>query len=179
LDKTKGRVFQYDQESKLLNIFGGNGDQMGGFVNPVAIDKLGDRVMVLDQDTGVITVFRPTEYGGLLETGVKRYNDGIYSEAKFIWEEVLRQNVNCELAYIGIGKALYEEGRYKDALEYFELGYDRLGYSRAYKEYRMETAKKSLPYMLTVGLALIVALFAYFKIAKLRKKGSGVTNAAD
>lgn len=173
LDKTRGRIFEYDQESKLLSIFGAIGNQKGSFQNPVAIDKLEDQVMVLDQDKGTITVFEPTEYGALVEKAVLLYNDGHYSEAKSIWQEVIKRNVNSELAYMGIGKALFEEGKYKEALSYFKNGYDRVGYSRAYKEYRMIVSKRYLPYVFSALIVLILAVKFFFirKHKKGKEKG--------
>lgn len=39
LDRERGRIFQYDQESNLLFIFGGIGNQKGSFSIPSAIEK--------------------------------------------------------------------------------------------------------------------------------------------
>ncbi|MBE5786754.1 MAG: hypothetical protein E7324_04355 [Clostridiales bacterium] len=168
LDRTRGRVFVYDQESHLLSVFGGAGYQEGTFQNAIAIDTLGQKVLVLDKDKASMTVFERTEYGELVESAVLLYIDGLYQEAWKLWEEVAQRNVNCELAYIGIGKALYEEGRYQEAMHYFKLGYDREGYSRAFNEYRMETARNLLPYVFTVLLVGGAGLVIFTKIRKYR-----------
>ena len=157
LDKTQGRIFEYDQESRLLHIFGAQGYQLGSFQNPVAIDCVDRTVYVLDKDKGSVTVFEPTAYGALVEDAVALYTDGRYAEAKGLWEQVLHYNQNCELAYEGIGKALYEEGRYREAMTYADYGYDRVGYSRAFKEYRLELIRIYFPWVLTGGLILIAA----------------------
>ncbi len=171
LDKTYGRVFEYDQESKLLNIFGASGYQAGSFRNPIAVDSFGAQIYVLDKDKGTVTVFGTTEYGALIEKAVLLYNDGEYVEAKSIWEQVLKLNVNCELAYSGIGKALYEQGEYKAAIPYFKYGYDRTGYSRAYKEYRMQRMRQYSPYVFTGLLAAVIFLILFVKIRRHRRKG--------
>ncbi len=168
LDKTQGRIFEYDQESRLLSIFGSSGYQKGGFKNAVSIDCYNNKVYVLDKDKGTITIFAPTEYGSTVEEAVLLYNDGKYEDAKQLWEQVLEQNINCELAYIGIGKALYEEGKYKQALTYFEKGYDRSGHSRAYKEYRMAVAKVYFPYAITI--VIISAVIGRIIFGVCRKK---------
>lgn len=168
LDKTRGRVFVYDQESHLLSVFGGSGEQLGTFNNPVAVDTIGQQVLVLDQEKGSLTVFERTYYGELVENAVLLYIDGLYQEARALWEEVILYNVNCELAYIGIGKALYEEGEYKEAMHYFNLGYDREGYSRAFEEYRMEVARQFFPVLCTALVVLVAALKIGGKIRRHR-----------
>lgn len=168
LDHSRGRIFVYDQESHLLSVFGGPGYQNGTFLNAAAIDTMGDRVLVLDADKGSVTVFEKTEYGRLVERAVLLYADGLYQEAREIWREVARLNVNCELAYIGIGKALYEQGDYRQAMHYFELGYDRAGYSRAYEEYRKIAARQIMPHVLTT---LLVGGLAAVFLVKIKKRG--------
>ena len=84
-------------------------------------------------------------------------SDGLYQQARVIWEQVLSRNVNCELAYTGIGKALYEEGEFQEAMTYLKLGYDREAYSQAFRDYRMVVVRKYAPYLLT-GLLLLILL---------------------
>lgn len=173
LDRTRGRVFVYDQESHLLSVFGGSGDQTGAFDAPVALDTLGQRVMVLDQEKNSLTIFERTDYGALVETAVLLYMDGLYQEARALWEEVALYNVNCELAYTGIGKALYEEGRYKEAMHYFKLGYDREGYSRAFDEYRMEVARGVFPVICTALVILCLGGMVWSKLRRRREIKAG------
>ena len=176
LDRTRGRVFVYDQESHLLSVFGGSGDQLGTFDYPIAIDTIGQTVMVLDHEKSCLTLFERTHYGELVESAVLLYMDGLYADARELWEQVALYNVNCELAYTGIGKALYEEGRYKEAMHYFKLGYDREGYSRAFDEYRMEVARGVFPVVCT---ALVIGGAALMIFAKLRRSRAIKTGRRD
>ena len=48
LDRRRGRIFTYDHEGNLLYIFGGLGTQAGTFVTPVAIENIGNTIIVLD-----------------------------------------------------------------------------------------------------------------------------------
>lgn len=176
LDRTRGRVFVYDQESHLLGVFGGSGDQMGTFDYPIALDTIGRSVMVLDHEKNSLTIFERTYYGELVENAVLLYMDGLYQEARELWEEVALYNVNCELAYTGIGKALYEEGRYKEAMHYFKLGYDREGYSRAFDEYRMEAARGVFPVICTV---LVIGGLALMIWTKIRRRCDGKAGRRD
>lgn len=164
LDRTRGRVFVYDQESHLLGVFGGSGDQQGTFDYPIALDTIGQTVMVLDHEKNCLTLFERTHYGELVESAVLLYMDGLYAEARELWEQIALYNVNCELAYTGIGKALYEEGKYKEAMHYFKLGYDRVGYSRAFDEYRMEAARGVFPTVCTVLAVLVIAGMVFKKV---------------
>ena len=166
LDAARGRVFEYDQEGRLLNIFGSSGYQAGSFQTPCAIEGYDGKVYVLDSTKNTLTVFEPTTYGALIEEATQLYNDGRYQEARTIWKQVLEYNVNCELAYTGIGKALYESGEYQEAMVYLELGYDREAYSQAFSDYRMEVLRKYAPYVLTGTLVLILVIWIWRRIAR-------------
>jgi hypothetical protein len=63
LDFAKGRVFQYDPDGNLMFIFGGFGNRFGNFLNPTAIETIGDDILVLDSATNAINVFSPTRFG--------------------------------------------------------------------------------------------------------------------
>lgn len=158
LDQSNGRVFQFDAESRLMHIFGGNANMGYGFANAVALEVLDDTIAVLDAEKNSITIFAPTEYGLLVKNAVLLYNDGFYSEAKAEWEKILERNCNLELAYDGLGKAAFEEGNYKEAMEYYKLAYSRDGYSDAFKEYRATILRSSLPYIAT-GIVILVLLY--------------------
>ena len=173
LDKTQGRVFEYDQESRLLAVFGLNAYQQGGFQRAKAIDTLGNRVLVLDDQKCTVTVFSATQYGQDVENAMLLYRDGRYQEARMLWEKVLDQNGNCTYAYAGIGKALYEEGRYEEAMAYFRYAYDREAYSRAYKEYRVEQAAKYLPYGLYGAFFMTIAAIVIRKWKKWAGRKDG------
>ena len=170
LDFSRGRIFQYDSEGKLLTIAGGSGDQLGLFEKPAAIDDLGEKLLVLDAAKNTVTVLAPTAYGRLLHQGILLYNEGESAQAKTVWEEVLARNVNCELAYVGLGKAYYEAGDYAAAMEAFEYGYDREGYSRAYKEYRTVLLRRYFPYIMTGLAAAALAGLVFFGVRRRKRK---------
>ena len=167
LDFTRGRIFQYDQESRLLQVFGGIGSQMGTFKMPEAIDSVGEKLVVLDSGKCQISVFEPTAFGDLVEQAVLLYNDGRYSEAKRLWEQVLVDNVNYEIAYDGVGKALFEEGKFVESMEYFRYAYNRSNYSDAFKEHRANTIRRLFPWF--VG-GLVVVISVVWLLMKLRKR---------
>ena len=168
LDYTRGRVFQYDQESRLLQIFGSSGDQEGTFNTPVAIDSVGDRLLLLDSNKCRVTVFEPTIFGSLVEEAVLLYNDGRYSDAKELWTKVLERNVHYEIAYDGIGKALFEEGNYIQAMEAFRYACNRENYSDAFKEYRAAFIRNAFPWLVGGLAVLFIGIWILLKIRKRR-----------
>jgi len=161
LDYKRGRVFTYDDSGNLLYIFGGLSDQKGAFYSPVAIDAFEDSIIVLDSCSGCLSIYEPTEYASLILAAIRLYESGHYDRATDAWRQVLKLNANYDLAYTGIGKALYRQGEYREAMRYFALGNDRPGYSDALASYREEIVERHLgtAVMLAVALGLVVCLW--------------------
>lgn len=167
LDAQRGRVFSYDQESNLIAVFGGIGNQRGTFTDPVSVENSGDRILVLDRKSGEITVFRPTSFGRSIVEATQKFNEGLYTEAEDGWRAVLKQSSNFELAYTGIGKAMFNKKNYVEAMKYFKLGYDKKGYDEAYTEFRKDLMRNNLP-AVGIGLVLLAAAYYALKAAKRR-----------
>ncbi len=174
LDQNNGRIFQFDPESRLMHIFGGSADMGYGFSQAVALECIGNNIAVLDSNKNNITVFSPTEYGVLVKNAVLLYNDGFYSKAKIEWEKVIERNQNFELAYHGLGKAAFEEGNYKEAMQYYKLAYSREGYSDAFKEYRAVILRKTLP---IIGTVIVIAVLFFLIIGKKIKFKTGLSQS--
>ena len=169
LDNKHGRIYQYDENMRLITAFSGMGDFAGTFSNPRAIESTGEYILVLDAGKNNITVFEPTLIGTKIHNALSLYNSGNYQESLEPWLEVIEQNPNFQLAYIGIGNALFNEGNYKEAMSYYELAKDTEGYSNAYKEYRVIMMRNNIVWIVLVIVLAVVAikLFSYLK----RKKG--------
>lgn len=169
LDNKHGRIYQYDDNMRLITAFSGMGDFAGTFSNPCAIESTGEYILVLDAGKNNITVFEPTLIGTKIHNALSLYNSGNYQESLEPWLEVIEQNPNFQLAYIGIGNALFNEGNYKEAMSYYELAKDTGGYSNAYKEYRVIMMRNNIVWIVLVIVLAVVAikLFSYLK----RKKG--------
>jgi hypothetical protein len=164
LDSTRGRVFQYDQDSNLIAIFGGKSNQVGTFNSPAAIASLNGKVIVLDDKRGDLTIYGLTEFGQWIHTAVKLYNDGLYEDSMEPWKEVLKRDNKLEIAYIGIGKAMLKAGNYKEAMKDFKLGYDVSDYSKAYGLYMSAVIRKNIG----IIVAILVLLFVVIKLLKTR-----------
>lgn len=169
LDAQRGRIFEYDQESNLIAIFGGLGSQRGTFETPVAIECIDDKIIVLDKKTGEITLFKPTLFGQSVRNATTRFNEGLYGEAEQEWLSVLKQSSNYELAYAGMGKALFSRKEYTESMKYFKLGYEKKGYDEAYTEYRKDLLRKNL---LGVGIGIIIVAILVFLIMRFLKTRS-------
>jgi len=155
LDKKKGRIFTYDTDGNLLYLFGGIGNRLGNFRDPVALDVIDNNFVVLDFNMSQITVFEPTEYGRLVREAVELHLTGKYDESAAKWEQVLKFNANCELAYIGMGKALLRKDDFRQAMKYFRLGNKRDYYSKAFDLYRQEVIGENF------GLVVLAILVLY------------------
>ena len=176
LDRKRGRIFTYDHEGNLLYIFGGLGNQEGTFSLPVAVEDIGDRIVVLDATRGEISCFTMTEYGRLINEAVALRYDGDEASAVAIWERVLELDENNELANTGIGKAYLTAGDYGLAMKYLELGMNRDHYSVAFRRYRNQLLTDNASYVLTGVAVLLVIWFGYKQFKKKKVKKGGVAN---
>lgn len=159
LDRTRGRVFEYDGDGNAVAVFGGLGNQQGTFQQPAAVAYLGDDLLVLDSGKRSITRFVPTEYGRTVHEAVKLYNRGLYKEAAAEWREASKRDLNNRQAYVGIAKALENEEKYAEALPFFKLGAERGGYSDDYAQIRIRSVRSHMPLIMTL---LGVLLFGYY-----------------
>lgn len=169
IDTTRGRIFTYDHEGNLLYIFGGRGSQRGTFKNPIAIENIGDEILVLDSSRSEIMSFKESRYGSLINEAVSLRYEGDEKSAVKLWEQVLELDSNFELAYVGIGKAYLSAGDNKMAMKYLKLGMNREYYSIAFKRYRNEILKDNLSYVLT-GVVILIAVYWIRKLVRMKRK---------
>jgi hypothetical protein len=169
VDVRRSKVFLYDDEGEMLFAFGGLGGQDGNIAVPSAIDSNGFTLYVADSSLGQITVFEPTAYGKCLMQGIIDYNNSDYEQSKANFTEAFRYNTNCELAYLGIGRAQMREGAYKDAMASFRLAANRTYYSRAMKQYRAEVLDENFSVIFALIVIVLLALIANPIIKKLRR----------
>lgn len=156
-DRVHGRLFGYDQQGRLLWVFGGVGNMEGYFQRPAALEHMGDDLLVLDSMETSLTIFTPTPYGSMIYQAIQEYRQGRYDDSVQSWREVLEQNGNYDLAYIGIGRALLRQDRYEEAMAYFKLTRDSKNYSDAFKQYRKKWVEEhSAPIFLMLALLMVV-----------------------
>lgn len=170
LDKVRGRIFAYDDQGRMLYAFGGNGNMDGCFKQPVAVDHMGKDLMVLDALDCSITLFTPTDFGNLIYKAIEQFQAGSYYESGETWKEVLALNGNYDLAYIGIGRSLLRQEKYKEAMEYFELKLDEDNYSKAFKQYRKQWVEENILWLFGAAFLILCVPLAVGRIKNIKKE---------
>lgn len=179
-DRTRGRIFTYDEEGNLLYVSGEKGDLESNIKNPVALryfnvsDSTGENtleyVLLLDQGAGTVMIYETTQFGKLVNEATSLYLKNDIHGAKAKWEDVSKMNSNYELAYVGIGKSLLRNGDYQEAMVNFELGHNAEYYSDAFKLYRNDLIKDNFGILMTGIVVLCVAGVALTVTKKIYKK---------
>ncbi len=167
LDRTAGRIFQYDEECNLLFITGGTGSQTGNFRQVSAVESANNAIYVTDSMKNNITIFRQTDFGEIVHKAVDLYNGGYYEESLEPFQEVLRRDGNYRYAYKGVASAFLREGDYSSSMKYAKLADDRSTYNKAFEGYRREFIRSNGGYIFS-AIILLVSAIAFFR--KYRRK---------
>ncbi len=136
LDKTQGRVFLYNFEGDLMNVFNSIGNLKGNVKEPTAVAWFGDKLIVTDKQFGSAYVFQPTEFGQAALEAEKQYFNGKWEAAGEAFEDTLERNANYDIAYTGVGRNFLMQDAFEEAMYYLKLGNSRAYYSQAFAEYR-------------------------------------------
>ena len=164
IDEKRSKVFTYDDNGNLLFTFGDKGTQTGNIDSIEAIAYQGSKILILDKTNDNIITFRRTEYGDLHLTALEHDNNRQYDATIEDWTEILKRNNNFDAAYIQIGKALYRQGQYEEAMDYYKSAYETENYSEAYKEVRKQWANKffwMIPIVIVVACLLVAKFFGF------------------
>ena len=168
LDRTRGRVFGYDDQGNMLYAFGGNGNKDGYFRMPTAIEHMGQDLLVLDSQDCQLTVFTPTKFGQKIFDAIYEYQQGRYDESAEEWKEVLMYNGNYELAYKGIGRALLRQNKYEEAMSYFKTKYDDDNYGDAFQLYRKQWVEDHIVLLFVIIVLVLVVPLLIGRIKRIR-----------
>lgn len=164
------RIFWYDEESNLICVFGGSAGSQGqkGTVSlGGAIAVNGTDVIVSDPVNKNATVYSITDYGKRVRVAQLDTINDDFEQTVENWKEVIKADVNNQLAYRGLAKAYYTIGDYSNALEFSKLGADRETYANAFVKLRTAFLEKwfTLGFL---GLAGILAVIIW--LLHLKKK---------
>ncbi len=173
VDTIRCKIYQCDENGNLMFAFGGKGNQLGLFQTPSALTLVGDRLLVLDSTKNNITEFQLTSFGRTVQEAIGLYNEGRYEENIEPWQEVIKRDGNYLLAYTGIGKAYYQLEDYEQAIEYFRLANDKLGYSDAFKEYSLEIMRANFGWIVGGIVLLIIVIVVLRRLWRHRKSRKG------
>ncbi len=169
LDAPYGRIYVYDIECNLLTTIGGgvtSGEQLGTFRKATAITTMGDKIYAIDDTKKTIVSFEINEYGKLVQQAQTLTIAGDYVDAAAIWEKVIDLDTNCILAYRGIAKAHLIESRYKEAMEYALLGYDRNTYSQAFEYVRTDIMEENFTLLFIGAIVLVILIVLLIRFIK-------------
>ncbi len=169
-----GYIYEYTAEGRLLFVFGSkdDGQQRTGLfqsVAGIAADGAGN-LYVLDEISGGIQVFTPTEFADTVHQAFSLFQSGKYTESKAPWKQVLRMNSLFSYANTGLGEALYREGDFEGALASFRNGGSYPGYSDAFWELRSNWLHANL----AIILLWIVAAIVLWQAVKLLHRKTNV-----
>lgn len=158
LDQNRGRVFVYNTDGELLYEFGGPGSINGGITTATAVDYCNERFYSLDSAKNQINVYTLTSYGKLWNDVSKARTELDYSGEEEIWNNIINENVNCELAMRGLGTAAYRKQDMRTAMEYFKEAKDTENYSKAYVFVRRQWIEQNAFWLILGVLILTVAV---------------------
>lgn len=169
IDQKRSKVFTYDYDGNLLFAFGDTGRQLGNISSKglAGVVYQGDNMLLLDKTAKSFTVYERTEYGDILINALANQNNRQYDQAIDDWMEILKRNSNFDAAYIGIGNALYRNGKLEEALEYYEAAYDTDNYSVAYKDLRKEWLAD---FIILIPIVVVAICLLWSKFMKFAKK---------
>jgi hypothetical protein len=162
-----GKLVVYDGSGNLLFLFGETSDyseRIGNLKSPTAVAITSDDTLAaLDEETGAIVFYKPTDFAKLVFEAISYYNNGLYVEGESLWREVLSLNSSFILSYRALAAADMKKGHYDQALYEYKLAQDRSGYSDAYWEVRNDWIQNNLIYVFLV-LVLVLVLWAALEV---------------
>lgn len=156
-----GIIYEYDNTGNVIFSFGGlsTTERSGHFTNATAIDVDEEgNLYILDREGKYLQMFFPTDFAVATHAALYRLNQGSYAESEDIWLELLSLNGMSYIAHQGYGKVLYQQGRFKEASEQFEIIGDKQSYSECMWEIRNNLFQSVLPYVLVA--CIVVFLFS-------------------
>ena len=158
-ERLNGKIYQYDQDGRMLVAFGGLGEKKGTFtrVSALDVDSKGN-ILILDRINCNIQVFEPTEFIQLVHQATSAYNDGDYAGSYELWRQVLAIDENYDLAHVGIARAYYKQEQYKLSMEESKLVGDRDTYTMAFDEYKYVVLRENFLLIILIAAAIIAAV---------------------
>ena len=174
LDKKRSKLFTYDSNGQLLFAFGDFSElYQNGALNQgkaLAMDyqkvtaedgTVTYNLLVMDVETRTITVFTRTDYGDLLIQALAHENARDYEASAQDWQDIIGANNNFDAAYVGVGRSLYYQGRYDEAMEYLKAAKETTYYAQASSAKSQERMVK-YPILPLVYVAIAIVIIVLF-----------------
>ena len=172
LDASMSRVFVYSEDGLLAYILGGSGKREGNLSSPVDVVFMGDKIMIADLVTCSIEVFVPTEYGALINEGLRQQSVFDYEKAAKYWYQAYELNPYSLVVNMELGKYQLRAGDYEGALVSFKETGERKNYSAAYEMIRAEYLEDHM-WSILLGVIIFFLIIGVIKaiLKRLKKKG--------
>ena len=119
-----------------------------------------------------LMVYSPTEYCETIISALENQNKHEYETSIKYWQDVLTKNNNFDLAYIGIGKALFSQGNYSEAYEVLQNAYETTYASKAFAEMRKDIIGERILLIVIGVLALAILVVKFLGYAKRKNKAT-------
>ncbi len=170
--QNNGKIYQYDNEGRLLLVFGGKGSTSGYFelISSIETDSRG-RLYVMDSSLQILQVFEPTHFTSLIHEADSKYNDGDYDGALELLEEIRLLCPSYTIARDKMGSIYYKQQKYDLSMREYKAAKNQAEYAKAFEKDRYSFMQKN--FLLTVGLVLaaVVVLFILIRAGgRLAKK---------
>lgn len=173
LDANMSRVFVYAPDGILLYVLAGSGKQNGQLNSPIDVAFLGEDIIVADSVTNSIEVFKPTEYGALVNEALRIQKLYDYEGAAAYWQQVYEINPNSVAANMGLGKYQLRTEQYDAALQSFQRTGERQSYSAAFERVREVWLENNLGTCIILAIIVVIALVALkIVLKKMSEKGA-------
>ena len=135
--------------------------------------------LVLDRTTDYnkanaykLMVYSPTSYCETIISALENQNKHEYNTSIKYWQDVLTKNNNFDLAYIGIGKALFSQANYAEAYEVLQNAYETTYASKAFAEMRKDAIGQWILLIVVGALALVILAVKFLGYAKRKNKAT-------
>lgn len=171
-DTNIGGIYVYNDDCVLLNAFGGGStgkaEQVGVPDSYTALDvNSEDTIALIDSGKLSVSIFKINEYGKTVLAADLATRNGDYEAARPLWEEVLRNDRNSQVAYSGIARTYFASGDYDKAMEYAEYAFNVDVYSSAFEYVRRDYLAKNINW---IALVIVLVVVAYFVVRHYLKK---------
>ncbi len=175
-DANIGGIYVYNDDCVLLNAWGGGklgkSDQVGVPASFCAIDVNSEStIAVIDGAPNKLSlsIFELNDYGKTVFAADLATRNGDYEAARPLWEAVLKQDRNSQVAYSGIARTYFASGDYDKAMEYAKYSFNSEVYSSSFEYVRRDFLEK---YINLIAFVLVVLVVGYILVKKyIKKKG--------
>lgn len=171
-DSNHGGIYIYNDDCVLLNAFGGGatgkGDQVGVPLGYKAIDVNSESdIAIIDSRKLSLSVFEINDYGKTVLAADLATRNGDYEAARPLWEEVIKNDRNSQVAYSGIARTYFASGDYDNAMKYAQYAFNSDVYSSAFEYVRRDYLEKNINW---IALVIVLVVAAYFVIRRYLRK---------